>query len=379
MRHLHFTQSLEPLQGGGLGTSTSALHRRMLIQGLDSRLCATFSREPQRSAEQTFEFRRLGPEFLYWAPQLSARAEELVKASDVVHGHGLYVGPNQAFGQAARRNAKPLVYHVHGMFEPYILRRSRWKKQLAHWLFEDANFENARLWRALTVKEADQIRACGIRAPIVIAPNGLDLEQFAKPQPPDDGPHLDRITAAKQRSRLVFLGRLHPKKGLDLLLCAWARLIRFHKDWELIIAGPDEKGYLAQLQKLVENLELGESVRFLGSVVGSGKRALLHSADLFVLPSYSEGFPMSLLEAMACAVPVVATTACNFSEISQHQAGWECEAFVPSVVHALESGLHADASERRQRGLRGQRLVEENYSWQLIIEKILEACQQHCQ
>jgi glycosyltransferase involved in cell wall biosynthesis len=379
VRHLHFTQSLEPLQGGGLGTSTVALHRQMLALGLDSQLCATFTGAPQRPVERTFEFKRVGPGFLYVAPQLIGRADELVKQHDIVHGHGLYVGPNQAFGQAARRQGKPLVYHVHGMFEPYILGRSRWKKQLAHWLFENANFRHACLWRALTHKEATQIRACGIQAPIVVAANGLNLEDFAKPKESTRAPREVSIPQPKKdKFRLLFLGRIHPKKGLDLLLAAWDRLRRFHKQWELIVAGPDEDGYLATLQKMAGDLGVGSEVRFTGAVTGQTKVALLRSADLFVLPSYSEGFSMSLLEAMACSIPVIATIACNFPEISQRQAGWECDPCLSSVTQVLETGMHVDSLERCQRGRNGRCLVEENYTWPPIIKRLLEACQTHC-
>jgi glycosyltransferase involved in cell wall biosynthesis len=347
----------------------------MLALGIDSRLCSTFTGTPQQPVERTMEFKRFGPAFLYVAPQLFLRAEELVKSCDIVHGHGLYVGPNQAFGQAARRQHKALVYHVHGMFEPYILQRSRWKKQLAHWLFESANFRHVSLWRALTPKEACQIRECGIQTPIVVAPNGLNLDDFV---PPRASREASLQLPAKRKLRLLFLGRLHPKKGLDLLLAAWARLSRFHKQWELVVAGPDEHGYLGTLRALSGGSGIDSRVLFTGAVTGLTKVSLLHSADLFVLPSYSEGFSMSLLEAMACSVPVVATTACNFPEISEHQAGWECEPCLVSVSRALEHALQVDISGRAQRGRNGRRLIEKKYTWPPIIQQLIEACSAHC-
>ena len=126
MRHLHFTQSLEPLNGGGLGTSTLALHQELLARGVDSTLCSTFGEAPQATASGAFEFRRIKPDFLYYAPRLRKRSKDLVANAEVVHGHGLYVGTNYLFGSETRRQHKPLVYHVHGMFEPWILGRSRW-------------------------------------------------------------------------------------------------------------------------------------------------------------------------------------------------------------------------------------------------------------
>ena len=379
MRHLHFTQSLEPLQGGGLGSSSAALQREFLAYGALSVLCSTHGSTPQRPAPGTQEFRRMGPGFLYYSPSLHREAPQLVRQADVLHGHGLYVGTNYIFGREARRQGKPLVYHVHGMFEPWILNRSRWKKRPVHWLFENANFRQVRLWRALTSKEAGQIRALGITAPVIVAPNGLNPGDYPRPADPSAEINTPLIRPLKKSGpRLLFLGRLHPKKGLDLLVAAWMKLREVRKDWELIIAGPDEGGHLSQLRLLAGPDSVREKLLFTGAVTGQSKNALLHSADLFVLPSYSEGFPMSLLEALACEVPVVATRSCNFPEISTHETGWECDATVESLTETLRTALVVSEAERKERGRNGRRLVETNYAWPRIVSTLLEACGAHC-
>jgi glycosyltransferase involved in cell wall biosynthesis len=379
MRHLHFTQSLEPLQGGGLGTSTVALHGRFLAAGVESLLCSTYRDTPQMSSAGILEFRRRKPDFLYYSPELENRGRELAAGADILHGHGLYVGTNYLFGREARRQGKPLVYHVHGFFEPWIFNRSRWKKKLAHWLFENANFRHARLWRALTPGEADQIRACGITAPIVVAPNGLTLEEYPAPETKDAPIRTPCIPGlAKTGRRALFLGRIHPKKGLDLLLSSWAALNGSRNGWELIIAGPNENGYLNEIKEKARGLNLLNKIRFTGPVTGQAKIALLHSADLFVLPSYSEGFSMSLLEAMACKVPVVATQACNFPDVTDRQAGWECECTRESVSETLNIALREDDLARQQRGWNGYKLVAERYAWPAIVSAIVEACNACC-
>jgi glycosyltransferase involved in cell wall biosynthesis len=379
MRHLHFTQSLEPLQGGGLGTSTVALHNRFLAAGVESQLCSTYGKMPQTSTPKIAEYRRKLPEILYYSPELKNRVREIVAARDILHGHGLYVGTNYLFGREARRQHKALVYHVHGFFEPWILNRSRWKKKLAHWLFEEANFRHVKLWRALTAKEADQIRASGITAPIVVAPNGLTLEDYPAPETKDEAvetPLVPRL--AKTARRALFLGRIHPKKGLDLLLSSWAALNGASNGWELVIAGPDENGYLNKIKDTARILNLVDKIRFTGPVTGRAKTALLHSADLFVLPSYSEGFSMSLLEAMACKVPVVATQSCNFPDVTARQAGWECKCTKESVRGTLNEALREDDLARQQRGWNGYRLVKERYAWPAIVSTILQACDANC-
>jgi glycosyltransferase involved in cell wall biosynthesis len=379
MKHLHFTQSLEPLRGGGLGSSAVALHRQMLARGVDSALCSTYGDTPMKPAEATFEFRRVKPDFLYYSPMMHRQAAHLVEESHVLHGHGLYVGTNFIFGRQARRQHKALVYHVHGMFEPYILARSQWKKRLVHQLFEDANISDVRLWRALTTAEADQIRACGNKAAIVVAPNGLNVGDY--PRPADgmtaiETPLIPNLV--KTKKRVLFLARIHPKKGLDMLVPVWSRLGALRKDWELVVAGPDEMNYRSQVQKLASSLGIESEILFTGTVTGPSKIALLYSSDIFVLPSYSEGLPMGLLEAMACEVPVVATYTCNCRDLYEAGAGWGCEPTAESVAEALKAAMQATDSERRQRGCLGRQLVERAYSWDQITKTILAACAANC-
>jgi poly(glycerol-phosphate) alpha-glucosyltransferase len=306
-------------------------------------------------------------------------APALVRAADVAHGHGLYVGPNLIFGREARRQHKALVYHVHGMFEPYILQRSRWKKRLVHWLFEDRNIRDVRFWRALTSVEADQIAATGARQPIAVIPNGLDVSEFARPADPAHPIHtafLPQLT--KRFRRILFLGRLHPKKGLTLLLPAWARICPDAMDWELVIAGPDEGGHLEEIRGAAAALGIRDRVLFTGLVQGEDKVRLLHSADVFVLPSFSEGLPMSVLEALACKVPVVVTRESNVGDLMRDGAGWECGANVDSLTEALARAVSASDSERSERGTAGRRAVEARYAWSTVVGELERACAAYC-
>jgi glycosyltransferase involved in cell wall biosynthesis len=375
MRHLHFTQSLEPLQGGGLGSSAIALHSHMEKAGLQSVLCATYGIAPQKPGRGIVEYRRAGPGFLYYSPAMLENAPALVRDTDVAHGHGLYVGPNLIFGREARRQRKALVYHVHGMFEPYILQRSRWKKRLVHRLFEDRNIRDVRFWRALTATEADQIAATGARQPIVVIPNGLDVAEFARPADLDRPIRTALVERLGKRSRrLLFLGRIHPKKGLMLLLPAWAGICPQAKDWELVIAGPDEGGHLQEVRDRATELGIQDRVIFTGLVQGDEKVRLLHSADVFVLPSFSEGLPMSVLEALACKVPVVATRESNVGDLMAEGAGWECDATVDSLADALREAVCASESERTDRGSIGRRAIEARYGWPSVVKELERAC-----
>lgn len=365
--HIHFVQSLEPLQGGGLGVAARQLHQSMGQAGLKSQLFTTRGVSTGEEWPGVMQCHRFGPTKLFFAPSLGQAAAASVQEGVICHGHGLYVYPNLVFGRVARKRAVPLVYHVHGFFEPWILNRSRWKKRTAHWLFENANFRHVRLWRALTLREADQIKAVvGVDAAVVVAPNGIDLE----PVLPACFP---RSTG---RKRALFLGRLHPKKGLDLLIHGWAAAGALTKDWELIIAGPDEAGHEAEVRRLVQARGLDDRITLTGSVSGAKKYALIASADLFVLTSYSEGLPMAPLEAMAAGVPVLLTHECNLPEAASENAGWFASADPAAVAVALKAALNADDGELRQRGSAGRSLVGHKFNWKKTVATLCEACQQ---
>ena len=203
--HLHFVQSLEPLQGAGLGQAALSLHLAMRgahgeghtadgirSEALNSELHAPSSQHPaSRSvllATRATEFDRTWPDVIqgvrrghtkmFYAPELKRLAAEAVEQAEWFHGHGLYVWTNMWLGGEARKRGKPLVYHPQGFFDPWILRRSQGKKRIAHWLFEDKNIANVRWWRAVSNKEAEQIRAVvGSRAVVHVIPNGVDLRE----------------------------------------------------------------------------------------------------------------------------------------------------------------------------------------------------------
>lgn len=441
--HLHFVQSLEPLQGAGLGQAALSLHLAMRRESVQcsvsgfqpdkpqaprvsphapspephaSTLLATRAADFDRAWPGVIQGVRKGPAKAFYAPELKHLAAEALASAEWFHGHGFYVWTNWWLGSEARRRGKPMVYHPHGFFDPWILSRSRAKKRLAGWLFEDANTRHVRWWRALSSKEADQIRAAvGAQAVVHVIPNGIDIHEVdsaqcsvgsgqrgeatpAKqsgvgPGVPDApgtsirdrntaGPEVqpyqetrhDAWTRRRRPKRLLFLSRIHPKKGLDLLVPAWGRLTTEFPDWELLIVGPDEGGYQALVERMISDAGCADTCRIHPAVSGAEKHAVLRTADLFVLPSYSEGFPMAVLEAAAHRIPVVQTTECNFPELAAAGGAWECAPQAGELEKALRAALAAEDAERMERGARGRALVEQNYAWGQIAKDVMSAC-----
>ncbi|MBI1180247.1 MAG: glycosyltransferase [Alphaproteobacteria bacterium] len=319
------------------------------------------ARSDWRVAELT-AYRTLGPARFGYAPGMAQGIERALP--DVLHLHGIWGYPSLAARRWRRRTARPLVIAPRGMLDPWALGNSAMRKRLAGRLFERENLAGASALHALCRAEADAMRAFGLRNPIAIIPNGVDI--------PDVG-RLGRRPAQGPR-RLLFLGRIHPKKGLSELLQAWRRVCDeqpcLASDWRLDIAGWDDGGHEAALRALAARLNLGDRVRFLGALYGEEKEAALRDAAAFVLPSYSEGLPMAVLEAWAWGLPVFMTAACNLPE------GFRAGAAVR--VGTSPAGIAAQLTEWLPRGndlietgLRGRMLAETVFSWDEVVDKQL--------
>jgi poly(glycerol-phosphate) alpha-glucosyltransferase len=301
-----------------------------------------------------------GPGFFGYSPELSRSLE--LKNPALLHIHGLWIYPSVAAIQWSRR-IKPYVVSPHGMLDPWALRNSRWKKRISAALYEDRHLHGAACLHALNFPEAEAMRAYGLKNPICVIPNGVEL-----PAEPEE----KRLRESHRN--LLYLGRLHPKKGLSLLVEAWCRVQQEAKGsgWRLIIAGWDQLGHQAELQTLAARLHSGSSIEFLGPQFGEAKSALFQEASAFILPSLSEGLPITILEAWSWRLPVLMTASCNLPEGSRADAAITVEADVEGVSAALKTLFSMKKTECEAMGARGRRLVEEQFQWPRIAGQMTQ-------
>jgi len=247
------------------------------------------------------------------------------------------------------------------MLEPWALRHSHWKKTLAAYCYEKRHLESAACLHAVSLSEVKSIRAYGLRNPVCLIPFGVDI--------PDRLPVSPR---SKQRRTLLFLGRLHPKKGLVNLLRAWHELRRIdpEDEWTLAIAGWNQGHHEQELRQLCKDLQLEHRVDFLGPKFGAEKTTLLCEAEAFVLPSFSEGLPVSILEAWAHELPVLMTPQCNLSQGFQEGAALPIGTDVKGIVQGLEALLAMTEAQRIAMGTYGRRLVEKHFSWPVVASHL---------
>ena len=356
-RVLHTTASLHARNGGPPRT-ISALAEGLGRAGADVEVLALADGPPGEairpdpaSAHTEFVERGRGEARRFGQAVQNAGA-------DLVHDHGLWLPTNHAAAQAARQQRVPFVVSTRGMLEPWARQNSRLKKTAAWWLYQRRDLASAAALHATAPSEAAALRSAGLRAPIAVVPNGVHV--------PSETVRPLRPPAPR---RALFLSRVHPKKGLPLLLDVWAEVRP--AGWELAVAGPDEDGHRAQLEAQAARLGLDE-VSFLGPIDDGKKWHLYRSADLFVLPTYSENFGVVVAEALAAGVPVLTTTGAPWAELETHRAGWWVEPAPRPLAEALRAAVGLPDDERAAMGARGRALVTARYGWDGIAAQMAE-------
>ena len=296
--------------------------------------------------------------FLY-SPHLGSFVRENVSRFDIVHTHLPFSYPTLAAGKAAIRAGVPLCYHQRGVFDPARLSHKALKKRL--WLnaLELPLCRRAACLFALTEAEVDSYRALGLEGRIELVPNGVDLSAGSAVQPN----WLQQIGVDAEI--LLFMGRIHPLKGVEALQKAFLAIAADRPKAHLVIAGPDEVGLVGRLKADAETSGLRDRVHFPGLVSGGAKQALLARANLFLLPSAAEGFSMAILEALAASTPVVISPECHFHAVATAGAGLVVPATSDALAEAATSILQEPA-RARDMGAAGRRLVEQSYGWDSV-------------
>ena len=306
---------------------------------------------------------------LSWAPSLKPIMRRAVEEHDVFHNHSVWMLPNSYSSRYAQRAGKPVVITAHGILEPWALAHSRWKKQVVGAMFQRRELLEADCLQTNSLSEVEGIRQYGIKSPVAIIPNGVDLDVLDQPA---DRSLLECKHPELIGKRLIlFMARLHVKKGLEHLLQAWSRLAGKYPEWHLVVAGPDD-GFEQQSKTIVANNSIDKHVTFTGNLQNEMGRVARQAAEIFTQPSFSEGFSMSILEAMAAHCPVLATPGCNFPQIESERVGVIVEPTTDSTAEGLEHLLSLSDGERSEMGTRGRQLIEDSYTWDIVAQQTLE-------
>ncbi len=287
---------------------------------------------------------------------------------DIIHCHGLWHYGALAPFFLDRNVAK--VVTIHGLLDRWALRQGYWKKWLVSSLFQKRYLRRADLIHLISPDEKDDLlRHLGYYHPrVVLIPNGVRVSEFA--HLPPSGTFRRAFSVPDEKKLVLFLSRLNRKKGLDLLLPAFKQYCDQNADAVLIIAGPDD-GYEAEVRAFVAEHSLGDSVRLIGMITGDTKGAALADADAFVLPSYSEGLSIAVLEAMAAGTAALVSDRVGFGDVlQQRQAALTVRLTVDSIQQGLTTLLQ-NTKLRQQLAANARRLVQEEYDIDIVAERLL--------
>jgi glycosyltransferase involved in cell wall biosynthesis len=370
MRILHIVQSLDPAWGG-IARVLPCLASELAAAGDTCRIATLsggrFGNAPDVPGVEVSRFACPPNSRLGRSGDFNSRIPELVRDADVVHLHGLWTGQNWSAGKAARRAGRPYIMTPHSMMMPWAWARSWWKKRPIGWLFEHKNLRQAACLHALADGEAQHMRALGFNDRIEVIPNGLRTADFVN-LPPADG-LIERFPEMRDRRWVLFLGRIHPQKGIVYAMQACFDLLAFAGDWHLVIAGPDEVGLAKMLQAAIARKNLQNRVTFTGMLPREDVRALLGRASLLLQPSMSEGLSMSILEALAAGLPAIISTACNMPEVETEGAGRVVPPNRADLAYTMRGIVKLDKEALAEMGRKARKLAEERFDWSKLIPK----------
>lgn len=254
-----------------------------------------------------------------------------------------------------------------GMLDPWIVRRSPLKKWIARKLFEDENLSRADCIHALCESEYHSIRAYGLKNPIAIIPNGTNIPDWEREF---------SVFTKKTCRNILFLSRLHPKKGVLELVYAYAKINKLNKEltekWHLKIGGWGDDSYIEMIKEAIEENGLSDKIELLGAIYGKEKDQLLKDSDVFILPTYSEGLPMAVLEAWAYGLPVITTEHANLPIGFEVGAAYRVDTNVNNLTEQLLDFMQRSDENIFSYGIKGVKLVKEHFSWESIGKKTIE-------
>lgn len=374
MKILHVLSNLDP-SSGGVMTVVEGLARAQQALGVSVTVVSNMTGRADEQAvvkklqDAGIEVAAMprGYRPTRWAPGMGKQMRSLASGVDLVHIHGIWEEIQHQAAKQCRALGKPYYIAPHGMLDPWSLNQSALRKKiyLALRLREDLNRAAALHFTA--AKEAELVKPLQLKPKVIVEANGLDVSDFAKL--PGRAGLESWMPEAQDKKVILFFGRLHPKKGLDLLLPAFAQLER--DDALLVVAGPCDQAYREKLDAACHELGIAERVMFTGMLGGERRLGALSGADLFVLPSYQENFGMAIIEALICGTAVVISDQINIHDaITEAGVGEVVTTEQAPLVDALQRWLDHDAM-RLDAASRGPAFVTERYDWRALAERWL--------
>ncbi|HEX4053923.1 MAG TPA: glycosyltransferase [Tepidisphaeraceae bacterium] len=383
MKVLHVIPSLDPATGGPpmvatrMAAAQAALGCQMQVVSYrfpkaQDRIDAAIKTIPDITSVKLQYLPPLTKPERFLASGARRTLRSVVGEFDLIHLHGVWDPLIHVVATLATAAGKPFVLTPHGMLDPWAMSQRWWKKRAAMVLGYRRMLNNAAFLHFLNADECTLTTRLHLTSPSRILPNGIFLQEL-DPLPEKGAFRATHSEFAKSRL-VLFLSRLHYKKGLDFLADAFAIVAREFPDAQLIVAGPDD-GARAPFLAQIARLDIARRVHLVGPLYAAQKIAALRDCDCFCLPSRQEGFSLAVTEAMACESPVVISTECHFPEVAEAAAGVVVQLNAQAVAAGIQTVLR-DPAAAAQMGRAGRALVISRFTWPKVAQQMIGNYQQ---
>jgi glycosyltransferase involved in cell wall biosynthesis len=281
----------------------------------------------------------------------------------ILHNHGMWQFNGLYPSWIGKQKSIPVITSPRGTLSNWSFNSGSKSKKIFWPLFQKPSLANITCFHATSISEYNEIRSHGFDQPVAIIPNGIDI------------PEMPSNTIKKNKT-LLFLGRVHPKKGIDILLNAWLQVQSSFPEWRVVIAGSDldilgRGGYLKEIIQYSKKIGC-ERVEFIGPVYGKEKFELYQSASIFVLPTYSENFGMTVAEALSVGTPAIVSHGAPWEGLEKNNAGWWIELDEKKFAKTFENALSLSDQEIKKIGLNGRSWMKRDFSWDNLALKYID-------
>lgn len=358
MKILSFVSSLD-LSSGGPSRSVPMLAKGLAEFGVDITLMTIRSENMNTHALEgtTVKLKVLEPTFS--RKEIAKYLED--ERFELIQIQSMWDLPYHKVMVEARRLGIPYIVTPRGMLEPWSLSQKKWKKKLAWWLYQRNDVQKSACVFTTAKMEADHVSELGITTCKAVIPNGIETVGY---------PCKSSIGGVKKQ--VLFLSRVHVKKGIELLFEAWKRIHSDYADWQLLVIGNGETEYIHSLENRVGSLGLNDSVKILPPVFGEAKIKVYQESALFCLPSFSENFGMVIAEAMSCGTPVITTTNCPWEILNETSTGWCIDLSVDNLERALREAMGMDANALYDMGQKASKLIYDSFDYRSVTRRTLQ-------
>jgi glycosyltransferase involved in cell wall biosynthesis len=357
MKVLTFVSSLD-LNSGGPSRSVPLLVKGLAELGVDIALMTIRSENMNIHALEgtTAKLKLFEPSF----SRKEIRQYLIAEGFDLIQIQSMWELSYHKVMAEARKLGIPYIVTPRGMLEPWSMSHKKWKKKLGWWLYQRKDVQKAACVYATARMEAEHVTELGITTCKAVIPNGIETDAYPC-----------KTSFDVVRKQVLFLGRIHVKKGIEILFDAWKRVYPDYPKWQLLVVGNGETEYKHSLENKAEILGLKDCIKILQPMFGAAKTKIYQESAMFCLPSYSENFGMTIAEAMSCGTPVITTTNCPWEILNESKIGWCVDQSVDNIERALREAMTMTPTDLYKMGQQASKLISENYDYRVVTRNTL--------